>query len=210
MKKTLAIIGAGHLGQQIAHFAITDKHYSQVVFFDDFTSEKHILGYDVIGNTSSIEKSYEKGLFDELLIGVGYKHLNKREELYNSFYDKIPFGNIIHSSCWVDAAAQIGQGTIVYPNSCIDANTIIDANTVINVSCSIAHDSYIGKHCFLSPNVAIAGFVKVGIKSIIGINSTIIDNVELISETQLGGGTVVIESLTEKGLYVGNPARFIR
>jgi sugar O-acyltransferase (sialic acid O-acetyltransferase NeuD family) len=210
MKKTLAILGAGHLGQQIAHFAITDKHYDQVVFFDDFTSENSILGYDVIGVTNSVEKSYAKGLFDELLIGVGYKHLNKREELYNFFSDKIPFGNIIHTSCWVDTTAQIGKGSIVYPNSCIDANAYIDANTVVNVSCSVAHDSYIGQHCFLSPNVAIAGFVKVGAKSIIGINSTIIDNVELTSETQLGGGTVVIDNLTEKGLYVGNPARFIR
>ncbi len=36
MNKTLAIIGAGHLGQQIAHFAIEDNHYSKVVFFDYF------------------------------------------------------------------------------------------------------------------------------------------------------------------------------
>ena len=35
MGKRLAILGAGHLGQQIAHYAISDKQYSQVVFFDD-------------------------------------------------------------------------------------------------------------------------------------------------------------------------------
>lgn len=210
MKGVLAILGAGNLGQQIAHFAITDKHYNKVIFFDDFTSESNILGHSVIGDTNDIEQSYQKGLFNELLIGIGYKHLNKREELYNFFSDKVPFGNIIHSSCCIDSTAQIGQGTILYPNVCLDANTLIDINTVINISSSIAHDTYIGKHCFLSPNVAIAGFVKVGNKSILGINSTIIDNIELISETQLGGGTVVIKSLTEKGLYVGNPARFIR
>ncbi|WP_289037853.1 acetyltransferase [uncultured Zobellia sp.] len=210
MKKILAIVGAGHLGQQIAHFAITDKHYEHVVFFDDFVVEKHVLGYDILGGVNSIESSFNKGFFDEILIGIGYKHLYKREELYNLLHNKIPFGTIIHSSCWVDATARIASGVIIYPNSCIDANTVVDANTVINVSCSIAHDTYIGKHCFLSPNVAIAGFVEVGIKSIIGINSTIIDNIKLVSETQLGGGTVVIKNLTRKGLYVGNPARFIK
>ena len=210
MKGVLAILVGGNLGQQIAHFAITDKHYDKVIFFDDFTHESSILGHNIIGGTNAIEESYEKGLFNELLIGIGYKHLQKREELYDVFLDKVPFGNIIHSSCWIDSTAQIGQGTILYPNVCVDANTVIDANTVVNISSSIAHDTYIGKHCFLSPNVAIAGFVKVGAKSILGINSTIIDNIEIISETQLGGGTVVIESLNEKGLYVGNPARFIR
>ena len=35
--KTLAIIGSGDLGQQIAHYAISDGHYEKVVFFDDFS-----------------------------------------------------------------------------------------------------------------------------------------------------------------------------
>lgn len=210
MKDVLAILGAGHLGQQIAHFAIEDKHYNRVVFFDDFTNEKNILGYDIIGGSIDIEDRYHKGFFNELMIGIGYKHLKKKEEFYNFFYNKVPFGNVIHSSCWIDSTAKILQGTMIYPNVCIDANTIIDANSIVNVSSSIAHDSYIGKHCFLSPNVAIAGFVRVGNKSILGINSTIIDNVELTTEVQLGAGTVVITDLKEKGLYVGSPARFIR
>ena len=40
--KTLAIIGSGDLGQQMAHYAISDNHYEKVVFFDDFTSEKEV------------------------------------------------------------------------------------------------------------------------------------------------------------------------
>ena len=34
--KTLGIIGAGDLGQQIADYAINDNHYDGVVFFDDY------------------------------------------------------------------------------------------------------------------------------------------------------------------------------
>ena len=39
MKKTLAIIGSGHLGQQIAHYALSDNHYEKVLFFDDFSND---------------------------------------------------------------------------------------------------------------------------------------------------------------------------
>jgi UDP-3-O-[3-hydroxymyristoyl] glucosamine N-acyltransferase len=80
----------------------------------------------------------------------------------------------------------------------------------MNISCTVAHDTVIGKHSFLSPSVAIAGFVNVKEQCIIGINSTIIDNITMTAKTQIGGGGVVIKDIDEPGLYVGNPVKFIR
>ena len=54
-----------------------------------------------------------------------------------------------------------------------------------------------------------AGFVNIKVQCTIGINP-IIDNISITEETRTGGGTVVIKNIEEKGLYVGNPARFIR
>ena len=47
MSKVLAILGSGHLGQQIAHFAISDNHFEKVVFFDDFNEEKYIVRFSL-------------------------------------------------------------------------------------------------------------------------------------------------------------------
>ena len=68
MKKTLAIIGSGHLGQQIAHYALSDNHYEKVVFFDDFSNETHANGFSILGNVEAIENEFAKQSFDELLI----------------------------------------------------------------------------------------------------------------------------------------------
>lgn len=208
--KTLAIIGSGHLGQQIAHYAVSDNHFQDVVFFDDFTSESIVNGFQVIGNSNDIISEYQKQSFDKILIGIGYKHLSVRKQLFDEFSNKIPFGKIIHSSSWVDQKAVVNQGCVVYPNCCIDSHAIIDANTILNISCTIAHDSYVGKHCFLSPRVALAGYVKIEDQCILGINSTVIDNISIVSKTQIGGGTVVVKNIENSGLYVGNPQRFIR
>lgn len=208
--KTLAIIGSGHLGQQIAHYAISDNHYQQVVFFDDFTNENQINGFAVLGNSSAIESEFSKGSFDELLIGIGYKHLEVRKALFEKFSSKIPFATLIHSSCWVDKTAQIGKGCVIYPSCAIDAQVKIHPNSILNIGCTVAHDTTIGAHCFLSPRVALAGFVSVEEQCILGINSTIIDNISVTAQTQIGGATVVIENITKSGLYVGNPQRFIR
>lgn len=210
MKKTLAIIGSGHLGQQIAHYALSDNHYEKVVFFDDFSNETHVNGIPILGNVNVIEQEFAKQSFDELIIGIGYKHLVIRKQLFERFHNQIPFGKIIHSSSWVDATAKIEDGCVIYPSCCIDAHVNIKSNTILNVACTVAHDTIVGQHCFLSPRVALAGFIKVDDLCILGINSTIIDNISIISNTQIGGGTVVIQNITQKGLYVGNPQRFIR
>lgn len=210
MKKTLAIIGSGHLGQQIAHYALSDNHYEKIVFFDDFSNETHANGFPILGNVDIIEEEFAKKSFDELIIGIGYKHLVVRKQMFERFSEIIPFGIIIHSTSWVDVTATIEKGCVIYPSCCIDAHAIIKQNTILNVSCTVAHDTIVGEHCFLSPRVALAGFIKVEELCILGINSTVIDNVSIVSNSQLGGGTVVIQNITQKGLYVGNPHRFIR
>lgn len=208
--KTLAIIGSGDLGQQIAHYAISDKQYDKVVFFDDFTSQTEVNGYPVLGKTSEIVGAFENKQFDELLIGIGYKHLQVRKALFEKFSLIIPFGKIIHSSSWVDATAVIEVGCIIYPGCIVDAKAVIKANTILNIGCSIAHDTTINSHCFLSPRVAVAGFVSIEECCIIGINSTLIDNLNVVANTQLGGATVVIKSIEKSGLYFGVPAKFVR
>lgn len=210
MSKTLAILGSGHLGQQIAYYAISDKHYDNVVFFDDYTSDKERDGFAILGNTSNIEQEFNNKSFDEIIIALGYKHLSVKKELFERFQDKIPFGKIIHSSSWIDESAIIEKGCVIYPTCAIDANSIINANTVLNIGCTVAHDSIIERHCFLSPRVALAGFIKIEELCIVGINATIIDNITIVAKTQIGGGSVVIKSIANPGLYVGNPIRFIR
>ena len=208
--KTLAILGSGHLGQQIAHYAISDGHYDKVVFFDDFSKESNSNGYQILGGSDKIEDEFKKKSFDYLLIGIGYKHLEKRKYFFDFFNGKIPFGKIVHSQSWVDSTAKINDGCVIYPSCCIDANALIGNNTIVNVACTIAHDTEIEKHCFLSPRVALAGFIKIQEMCVLGINTTIIDNISINKNTQTGGGTVVITNITESGLYVGNPHRFIR
>lgn len=210
MSKVLAIIGSAYLGQQIAHYAISDNHFEKVVFFDDYNNESFIKGYKILGTTNEILNEYKKGNFTELVIGVGYKHILIRKIFFEKFKNIIPFATIVHSSCWVDKTAKIEHGCVIYPGCVIEPNVVIQNNTILNISCSIGHDSIIGSHSFLSPRVAIAGFVKANECCIYGINSLVIDNISITENVQLGAGTVVINNIDKKGLYVGNPQRFIR
>jgi len=209
--KRIAIVGSGHLGQQITHHIHQDTNDVVVGYFDEF---KHIHtlvnNIPILGGNSSIEQIYEKGIFDMLIIAIGYKHMDIRGNLFDKLYGHIPFYTFTHSSTIIDQTACIGYGTIVYPGCIIDQHVVIGNNVLLNIGCAIAHDSIIGDHTFLSPRVSIAGFVNIGNNCILGINSTVIDNINISASTQIGGGTVIIKNIDSTGLYVGNPGRYIR
>lgn len=210
MSKTLAILGAGALGQQIAHFALQDSHFEKVVFFDDFSNEKETGNIPILGNSDAIEKKYAEGLFDELLIGIGYHHLDTKKSFYEKFKETIPFATLIHPTVWVDPTAIIAKGCVVYPNSCLDQRVEIGENTLINLSVTIAHDSKVGAHSFLSPSVAIAGFCTLGEQNFLGIQTTVIDNIQTCHHVSTGGGSVVVKNILEPGTYFGVPVKKIK
>ncbi len=201
----IAIIGSGDLGAQIRKLVIETEN-TFVGFFDDYQP----VGESILGKTADIVKYYNEDLFDEILIGIGYKHMEFRSKLYNELSDLVPFATIIHPSSYVDNNAQIGSGTVIYPGCTIDSGVVLSGNNLLNVGVVVAHDTEIGSNTFISPAVAIAGFVKIGSACIVGLNASVIDNVHIQSGSQIGAGTVVIRSIEKSGLYVGNPARFVR
>lgn len=207
----IVIIGSGDLGQLMLHHVNTNKQ-TVVGFIDDFKTKGELVNNTpVIGKLSDIELLYKSGVFDEIIIGIGYHHLDFKKQLFTDLKQKgIPLATIIAQGCSIDSSSTIEEGVFILPGCTLDMNTTVKANTVINAGCVIAHDTSINKHSFLGPGVHLAGFITIGEQCFIGIGSTIIDNLTLCGKTQLGGGAVLIKSTTEPGLYVGNPAKLIK
>lgn len=207
--KRLAIIGSGDLGEQLAWHARQDNHYTVVGFFDDFAEPglaRH--GLPVLGKVSDVLPSFKEGLFDELLLAIGYKHFEQRRAIYDSLKNEIPFGKLIHSSSYIDPSVRIGSGVVVYPGCVVDMKARLEDNVLLNAGVVIAHDTTIGSHSFLSPGVKVAGFVSVGNCVSLGIGTSVVDKLQIADFVRTGAGAVVTENLTEPGLYLGVPARY--
>lgn len=211
IKEKIAIIGSGDLGQSIAHYA-RNNGFSISGFYDDFQKAESVNGIPVLGKLNRIEEGFKHNLFDALICAVGYNHFHLREEVFVKYHFElgIPFATIIDESCHVDASATIGEGVVMFPMAMVDKGCVIEDNVLLNVGVTIAHDSTIKMHSFLSPRVAMAGFSTVGKRCMIGINSTIIDNIEICDDVRVGGGNLVIKNLEKPGQYVGSPVRWIK
>ena len=78
---------------------------------------------------------------------------------------------------------------------------------IVNTGALIDHDNVIEDYAHISPGVKLAGTVKVGKKSWLGIGSIVSNNISITGECVVGAGSVVINNITEPGIYVGVPAR---
>jgi sugar O-acyltransferase (sialic acid O-acetyltransferase NeuD family) len=206
--KRLAIIGSGDLAKQIAHHAVNDNHYEIAGCFNDFfeVGDTH-NDFKILGTINSIQHCFNNGLFDELMIGIGYKHMALRNELFERFGSFIPFGTIVHSTSFVDKSAVIGKGSIIYPGCTIDMHANIGENCLVYNGCNVAHDSKIENHSILSPGVNIAGFCTIGKMVVLGIGTIVSDNVKIKDGLRTGAGTLVTKDLFEDGIYIGIPAK---
>jgi sugar O-acyltransferase (sialic acid O-acetyltransferase NeuD family) len=203
----LAIIGSGDLGLQIAYHAIACG-YKVIGFFDDYANPgSSKSGLPVLGKVENVVSVFEQGVFDSLMIGIGYKHLQARGVIFNKFKGKIPYATLIHPSSYVDPNCRIGEGSFIYPGCKLDMNVVLGDNVLLNIGCVIAHDSVIGENSFLGPSVSVAGFVTVENSVNLGIGTVVIDNVRIAAGVRTGGGAVVVDTLIEPGLYAGVPAK---
>jgi len=203
----VAIIGAGNLGVQLAHHLGAVGGLDAVGFFDDSQDPGGLVsGLPVLGPIDDVATSHAAGVFDALLMGIGYHHMQRRAELHETLRAVAPFATLVHPTTILDVTAQVAQGAVIYPGGIVDLNARIGANTLLNVGCLVAHDSTIGDNCFLSPGVAVAGFVTVEDGVVLGIGTVVIDNVRIASGVRTGAGAVVTRDLLEPGLYVGIPA----
>ena len=203
----LAIIGAGDLGQLIAHHTHADEGLALTGFYDDFQLKDTMIGgAKILGNLDEIERDFDHQVFDHLIIGIGYKHISLRKSLYEKYCGKIPFANLIHNKSIIDPSVEIGEGNVILAGCMMDMHAKIGNNVFLNQACIISHDSEIGSHSFLAPSVQVAGFVRIGMGCFLGIATTIIDHIQLCDFVQTGAASTITKDIKESGLYIGSPA----
>ena len=204
--KRLAIIGAGALGQQIAQHVRQCQAYAVVGFFDDtIPAGTPTSCGPVLGSVGAAAGSFAQGVFDEILLGIGYRHLARRQQLYEELAPQVPFGQFVHPAAYVDVSAYLGPGVFVSPGCILELNVRVEANVFLYTNCMLAHDSVVSSHTFLSGSVKLAGNAQVGMRCFLGIGTTIIENCVLADDVRTGVNTVVTKNLAA-GFYLGTPA----
>ncbi|WP_088052513.1 acetyltransferase [Virgibacillus dakarensis] len=203
MKNKLLIIGASGHGKVIADIALKMNKWENIAFLDDDESLKSSMGLEVIGTSDNVFTFVDEW---EVFVGVGNNITRQRiHEMLETAGASIPM--LIHPHAVIGAQVEIGSGTVVMAGAVINCCTSIGKGCIINTGSTIDHDNYIEDFVHISPGVHLAGTVKVGQGSWLGIGSVVSNNVTIISGCKMGAGAVVVRDITKPGIYVGVPVR---
>ena len=166
---------------------------------------KSILDYKVIGTDDDIPKYVDKA---EFIITVGFiKSPSIRLRIYNKLKEcGGKLATIVASTANVSRYATLGEGTVVMHQSVVNAGAKVGVNCIINTFCNIEHDAMIGDQCHISTGTMVNGDCKVAERVFIGSQSVLANGITVGDDIIIGAGSVVRKSISEKGVYAGNPA----
>jgi len=193
--KRIVIIGAGGHAHVIADIVRAEGN-QVVAFLDD-----NIKQPDCSGPISD----YEKYLDSEFIIGIGSSEIRKRLSNLN-----VQWHTAIHPSTIISDSVEIGEGTVVMPAVVINSRSKIGKHCIINSGAIVEHDNQIGDYCHVSVGANLGGMVIVKNGVWIGIGATIKNNVSITENVLIGAGATVVTNITERGTYIGIPAKKAR
>lgn len=203
MKKKLLIIGASGHGKVVADIALKMNNWQSVAFLDDNENIKYSMDLKVIGKSTDAVKYLKNS---DIFVGVGNNTIRKKIQMkLEAEGANIPI--LIHPTSVIGNQVELSSGTVVMAGVVINCCSKIGNGCIINTGTTIDHDNIIEEYVHISPGSHLAGTVKVGKESWLGIGSIVNNNINITSNCRVGSGAVVVKNITETGTYIGVPAR---
>jgi acetyltransferase EpsM len=142
-----------------------------------------------------------------IIISIGD---NKVRKLIHDKYKLNLAPPLIHPSAIISPSVLIGNGTVVMPNAVVNAAVRIGQNCIINTAAIVEHDCLLHDYVHISPKASIAGGVEIKEGSHVGINSTIIQSINIGFWSNIGAGAAVTQDIPDYCTAVGIPAKPIK
>jgi UDP-3-O-[3-hydroxymyristoyl] glucosamine N-acyltransferase len=109
-----------------------------------------------------------------------------------------------------NGGVRLGNGVSIGVNSAVDrgaiGDTVLEDGVLIDNLCQIGHNVHIGRYTGMAGMSGIAGSTRIGAHCMIGGFSAVTGHIEVVDGVQINGGSSVINSITEKGVWAsGSP-----
>lgn len=208
--KVLAVYGASGLGREILELAKIinekEKKWTDYIFIDDGNVPEVVDGYDVYKYDAAKDK-YSTAL--EIAMGVGEP--TTREKLFKKIKnDGISTPTLIHPNVYLPDSTVIGEGVIIQEGCFISVGVRICDYTFLQPKCAIGHDCVLNEGCIISTFDSIAGAVKIGKCTYLGMGVSVMELLSIGDYAVIGMGSAVFKDVPDEMIAIGNPARPIK
>ena len=200
----LLIIGAGGHGKVVADTALL-LGWENVAFLDDRVATIGLpLDLPIVGTLR--ELTAQRRAYSSAIVAIGDAKLRLEltERCRRSGFEVV---SIVHPMAYVSKFASIGAGCVAFAQSAINAGVKVGDACIVNTGATVDHDCLIGHGVHICPGAHLAGDVRVGDRSWIGIAAAIRQGITIGRDATAGAGAVVVADVADDSTVVGVPAR---
>lgn len=201
---SIAILGASGHGKVVAEIAELNG-FTTIDFFDDrFPELTTIEHWKVVGNSQEL---YGKAVgYDAVFVAIGNNTIRNQKQLALT-KSGANLTALIHPSATVSKYANVGDGSIIMAGAVVNPFATIGKACIVNTNSTVEHDCCLADGVHLSPNVALAGTVSVGMCSWVGLGATVKQLIKIEENVIIGAGATVVNNIPANLTVIGTPAK---
>ncbi len=203
-KTNVIIIGAGGHLRSFLNLLDSNKYDITGIYDNSFKKEnKEVIGKTPVRGTLA-------DIITDQRIFLAIGDLDTKAQLITTFSSQLISHNLFHSKAIIEDHVFVNQRNHVFAGALINSYVSLGNDNIINSGAIIEHETTIGNNNHISIGAILGGRVSIGDNCFIGAGAVIIDKVSIGNHVTIGANSVVISSITEPGVYVGNPVKKIK
>ena len=206
-RRPIVILGGGGHAKVIIDMLVDHRTLEPVgcIVNDRSSHPPQVLNLPVLGDESYLEELLRQGV-TAAVVAVGENRIRARitSKLKSIGMELV---SIVSEFAKISSFARIGEGVVVMPMAVVGPDTTVEEGAIINTSASVDHDCFIGSFCHVAPGCSLAGNVRVGSKSFLGVGTAVLPDRTIGRDVIVGAGAVVIKDVPDGVTVMGVPAR---
>ena len=166
MQDKIYILGGGVLSEFIIDVLERKSIKPSGIFDDTLAKRQTVQGVPVIGpmkDALSVD-------FQSFICGIGSPQARKK--IHQSFGNK-KFISVVDDSAILSSTAEIGDGCIIGPHTCVLSGSKLDFGVCILANSSINQNTHVGAYSLIGAGCNIGNNVIIGEGAHIGLGSTV-------------------------------------
>lgn len=208
MTRPLVILGGGGHGREIAGIVadinrIAPAFHLLGVLADGRWDAAALdaLGLRRLGPVADLES-----MDVDYVIGIGDGGARRRLDEFATGAGRRA-ASLMHPMATVGQRVECGPGFIAFPGAHVTTEVTFGRHVHLNLNASVSHDCVVESYVTLSPGAVLAGRVRVGHASTVGMNASVLPDVTVGPDAMVGAGAVVVRDVLAGTVVAGVPAR---
>lgn len=199
-KPYLLIFGGGGHAKAILDMVKQIGEYAIAGIVDDkLPAGRRVLDVPVLGGRALLPALTRQEVWLAANGVGGILDINVRVRIFELLETSgFSFPALVHPRATVEPSARVGAGAQVFANAYVGSEAVLHPKCMVNTNAVVSHDCEIGAYTHVAPGALLAGHVRVGERTLVGMGVTTAVGVQIGSGVRIGNGAIVLADVPDR------------